>query len=88
MLFHSVAQTATGNVLHHNPALVVCIEFDVVEADQVWVFEVQAVLDAANLYLEVTLDLLQRDFFSSIVNGKVDFPKATRTDSAFDRKAI
>ena len=88
MLFHRVAKTAAGNVLHHNPTLVVCVEFDVVQADQVRVFEVQAVFYAANFNIEVALDLLQCDFFASIIDGKVNFTKAARANSALDRKTF
>jgi hypothetical protein len=45
-------------------------------------------LHAPQLNIEISLDLLQRDFLARLANRKVDFAKSTNPQAAFDGEVI
>jgi hypothetical protein len=86
MSFDGVAQTEASHVFHNDPTLIGRIEFDVIQPDQVGVFEVQALAYTAHLHFQIALDLFERDLFAGIIDGEIDLAKPADAHSAFDGK--
>ena len=50
--------------------------------------QVQALVDAAELDVQVAADQLQRDFLAGVAQGVVDFAEAALADAALDGVAL
>ena len=83
-LFEALA----GDVLHDDPVVAPLVLPDVVDRQQVGVLEVEALLDAAELDVEVAADQLQGDFLAGVAGGVVDLAEPAVADAALDRVAV
>ena len=83
-----VLQACAGDVLHDDPGVALIVVADVVEVDQVRVLEVEALADAAQLDVEVPLDVLEGDFLAGVADGEIDLAEAAAADAALDGVAF
>ena len=61
----------------------------VVQVDEVWVLEVQAVADAAKLGVGAAADEeLEGDFLTAVGDGEVDLAKPALAEAALDGEAV
>ena len=84
MVGQHVFQALAGDVLHDHPGVALVVLADVVEVQQVGVFQVEALADAAELDVQVAADQLQGDFLAGVAGGVVDFAEAALADAALD----
>ena len=81
------AERLAGDVFHHEPVMAERVGAKVVEVDEVRVLEVEALLHAAQLDVEVAADPLERDFLAGVADGEIDLAEAAPADPALDRVA-
>ena len=87
MVGQHVLEVPVGHVLHHHPGVALVVLADVVEVQQVGVFQVEALADAAEFDVEVAADQLQRDVLAGVAGGVIDFAEAALADAPLDRIA-
>jgi len=88
LLIQRVAQVRSGDILHHHPPDLLLVSADVVQRDQIRVFEIQALRRAAEFDLQIALDPLERDFLASIAEREVDLAEAADTEPTLDRETV
>ena len=76
------------DVFHDDPALAARVASEVVEVDEVGVFEVEAVADAVKFGVGVAAKELERDFLAAIRDGEVDLTESALTDAPFKGEAV
>jgi hypothetical protein len=81
-------QRLARRVLHDDPGIVVLVLLNVVQRDEVGVFQVQALGDAAQLDVEVVAHQLQGDFLAAVADGEVDLAEAAAADAPLDGVAV
>ena len=77
-------QALARHVLHHHPGIAAIVLADVVEREQVGVFEVEALPHAAEFGIEIAADELQGHFLAGVAGGVVDFAEAAAAHAALD----
>ena len=75
------------DVLHDDPVVTPLVFTEVEDRQKVRVFQIQALLDAAQLDIEITPDQLQGHLFAGVAGGEINFAKPPAADPAFDRIA-
>ncbi len=81
-------QAFAGDIFHHHPRLALVVRLHVEQRDQVRVLQVQALLDAADLDVQVALNPLQRHFLAGVRLGEIDIAETANADAALDFVAI
>ena len=56
--------------------------------DQVGVFQIETLLDAAQLDIKIALNSLEGHFLAGIARGEIDFTKSSNSNAAFDRVSV
>ncbi len=80
-------QARVGHVFHDHPGVALLVLADVVEIEQVRVFQIEALADAAQFDVEIPPDQFQGDVLAGVAGGVVDFAEAALADAALDRVA-
>ena len=89
MAVENGAERLAGDVFHDDPGLAMEIFANIEEGDEVWVFEIEALPNAAQLNVGlVAAQEFQGDFFAAIAEGEINFAKASLADAAFDGVAV
>src|SRR6185503_3121255 len=83
-----VFQARAGDILHHDPRVARFVVANVVEIDEVRMLEVEALPDAAQLNLQIALDMLERQFLTRIARREINLAKPTAANAALNDKAF
>src|SRR5579875_3703954 len=78
----------TRDVFHDYPAVALRIGTQIVEIDEVRVFQVQALCHAAQLDLCIAPHQLEGDFFAAVADSEINFAEAAATNAALQRETI
>ena len=80
-------QARLGHVFHHHPGVALVVLADVVDVQQIGVFQVEALAYAAQFDVEVAADQFQRDFLAGVAGGVIDFAEAALAHAPADGEA-
>src|SRR4026208_2045224 len=83
-----VFKAGAGDVFHDDPGVADVVVANVVQVDEVRMLEVETLADAAQLHLEVALDVLKSQFLSGVAGGEIDLAKAAAADAPLDDEAF
>ena len=83
-----VLQRQAADVFHHHPGVAVVVLADVEQVQQIGMFQVQALPDAAQFDVQIPADELQRDFLARVAHGVIDFAEAALAHAAFEGVAL
>ena len=83
-----VLQARAGDIFHDDPGVALVVVLDVVQVDQVRVLEIEALADAAQLDLQIPLDVLERELFAGVAGGEIDLAEAAAADATLDDEAV
>src|SRR5262249_57197626 len=84
-----IGQRFATNVLHDHPVVALAVGAQVVEGEQVGVFEVEALGHAAQLHIQVVAaHQLEGHFLAAVAEGIVDLAEAPTADAPLERIPI
>src|SRR5207245_1415259 len=80
-----LVEAFASHMFHHDPGVAVVRLLDVVKGDEMRMLEVEALADAAQLDMEVSLNQLERDFLAAVRKGMIDLAEAAPADAVLQR---
>ena len=84
MTIENLRQTFPRHILHDDPVIALVIGLDVVKGNEVLVFQVDALLHAAQFDLGIATNEFKRNFLARFGNSVVDFAETALTNATLD----
>ena len=88
MLFDDVLKARAGDVFHDDPGLFLFVIFNVEERDEILMFEIEALANAAQLNIEIALNAFECDFLTGVARGEIDFAESADAYATFNGVTI
>ena len=88
MAVDDLGKRLAEDVLHDHPLLAARVGAEVVEVDEIGVFEIEAVADAAELGVGVPAEKLERNFLTAVRDGEVNFAEPALAHAPLEGEAI
>src|SRR5262245_37299883 len=81
-------QRLAGNVFHDDPLIAILVGFEIVNADEIRVLEIDANFDTAHLNAAIAAQQFEGDLFAAIRYGEINLAETTFADPALDRVTV